>query len=53
MLKGECTIYKNHGKFLIYIPKQIALDSQFPFSGTTTAQIELKEGSIIISGDGK
>lgn len=52
-LEGTCRIIVQNGprpkKVLIYIPLELARDSQFPFKKTTVARIRVTpEGSIMI-----
>jgi len=57
VLKGRCRIIIQDGelpkKVLIYIPLDIAKDSQFPFKKSENASIEVspQEGRIIIEKD--
>jgi len=55
MLKGKCRIIvqkrgDNISKVLIYIPLDIARDSQFPYKENTTANLEVtpSENKILI-----
>jgi len=54
VLEGKCRIIIQNGnrpkKVLVYIPLEIARDSQFPYKKSCEAQINVKpDGTIIIT----
>jgi len=49
-LTAVTKIYRFQNKAVIYIPKDIVSDSQFPFTTSTEVVIKIKEGKLVVEG---
>jgi len=49
MLKGKGRFWKTNSKFYIYIPKDIATDSQFPLKGDKgDVEIQISTDGLLV-----
>ena len=47
-LKGRGKVYRFDGKCLIYVPKDVSVDSSFPFKEGEEVEIEIRENYILV-----